>query len=183
MSTEGSRGSPLFRAAIFSTNRFSKASATSRWTMKRLAAMQDWPLLIVRALTAVDAAASRSALGMTMNGSLPPSSSTHFLIWAPAARPTETPAPSLPVRVTAAMRGSSISRATRSDPTSSAWKAPSGNPAPRKISSIASAQSGTFEACLRSPTLPAIRAGAAKRKTCQNGKFQGITARTGPSGS
>ncbi len=73
--------------------------------MKRLAAMQDWPLLIVRALTAVDAAASRSALGITMNGSLPPSSSTHFLIWAPAVRPTETPAPSLPVSVTAAIAG------------------------------------------------------------------------------
>ncbi len=87
--------------------------------MKRLAAMQDCPLLIVRAFTAVDAAASRSALGITMKGSLPPSSSTTFLICAPAARPTETPAPSLPVSVTAAMRGSSISRATRSEPTRS----------------------------------------------------------------
>ncbi len=28
------------------------------------------------------------------------------------------------------------------------------------------------------PTLPAIRAGAAKRTTCQKGKFQGITAST-----
>ncbi len=45
------------------------------------------------------------------------------------------------------------------------------------------ADCGTFEACLRSPTLPAISAGAAKRKTCQNGKFQGITASTQPSGS
>ena len=59
------------------------ARRSSSCTMKRLAAMQDWPLLIVRALTAVATAASRSALGMTMNGSLPPSSSTVFLIWAP----------------------------------------------------------------------------------------------------
>ena len=35
---------------------------------------------------------------------------------------------------------------------------------------------------MRIPTLPAISAGAAKRKTCQKGKFHGITARTGPSG-
>ena len=40
-----------------------------------------------------------------MKGSLPPSSSTAFLICAPALGPTETPAPSLPVSVTAAMRG------------------------------------------------------------------------------
>jgi hypothetical protein len=31
--------------------------------------------------------------------------------------------------------------------------------------------------------LPATSAGAAKRITCQKGKFQGITARTAPSGS
>ena len=49
--------------------------------MKRLAAMQDWPLLIVRALTAVVAAFSTSAIGSTTKGSLPPSSSTAFLIW------------------------------------------------------------------------------------------------------
>ena len=48
---------------------------------------------------------------------------------------------------------------------------------------MARAACGTFEACLSSPTLPAASAGAAKRKTCQKGKFQGITASTGPSGS
>ena len=47
---------------------------------------------------------------------------------------------------------------------------------------MASAQPSTFEACLRTPPLPAISAGAAKRKTCQNGKFHGITASTTPSG-
>ncbi len=51
------------------------------------------------------------------------------------------------------------------------------------MSSIASADCGTFDACLSSPALPAISAGAAKRNTCQNGKFQGMTARIGPSGS
>ena len=100
----------------------------------------------------------------------------------PAAAATSRPAPSLPVRVTAATRGSSTSRPTRSAPTSSAWKTPSGKPAIRKTSSIAWAHRGTLEACWRRATFPAITAGAAKRNTCQKGKFQGITASTGPSG-
>ena len=149
---------------------------------KRLAAMQDWPLLTTRARTAVLTAASRSALGITMNGSLPPSSSTVFLRCLPAWAATCLPAGSLPVRVTALTRSSAITRATSSEPISSVWKAPSGNPASRKMSAMASAHCGTFEACLRSPVLPAISAGAAKRNTCQNGKFHGMTARIGPSG-
>ncbi len=38
----------------------------------------------------------------------------------------------------------------------SVWNTPAGKPARRKISSSASAQRDTLEACLRSPTLPAI---------------------------
>jgi hypothetical protein len=38
-------------------------------------------------------------------------------------------------------------------------------------------------ACLSTAVLPAIRAGAAKRITCQSGKFQGMIASTVPSGS
>ena len=41
---------------------------------------------------------------------------------------------------------------------------------------------GTFDACFSNPTLPAIRAGTAKRIACQSGKFHGMMARTGPSG-
>ena len=48
---------------------------------------------------------------------------------------------------------------------------------------MASAQPGTFEACLRTAPLPAMSAGAAKRITCQNGKFQGMMASTTPMGS
>ena len=59
-------------------------------------------------VTAVFTAASRSALGMTMNGSLPPSSSTVFLIARPAAAATLLPAPSLPVSVAAATRSSAM---------------------------------------------------------------------------
>ncbi len=48
---------------------------------------------------------------------------------------------------------------------------------------IASAVAGTFEACLSATALPAASAGAAARKTCQYGKFHGITASTTPSGA
>jgi len=48
---------------------------------------------------------------------------------------------------------------------------------------MAKAHWGTLEACLRMPTLPAMSAGARKRKTCQRGKFQGMTARMTPRGS
>ncbi len=118
-----------------------------------------------------------------MNGSLPPSSSTVFLSAFPARSATLLPASSLPVRVTATMRGSSIRPATADDSISAVEKSPRGNPASRNTSSIWSAQRGTFEACFRTPALPAMSAGAAKRNTCQNGKFQGMTASTTPSGS
>jgi soluble lytic murein transglycosylase len=64
-----------------------------------------------------------------------------------------------------------------------AWKTPSGKRARRATSSIASAQPGTFEACFSRPVLPAISAGAMKRKHCQKGKFHGMIASTGPIGS
>ncbi len=92
--------------AIAETNRSVNASATAAATMKRLAAMHDWPLLIVRDFTAVATARCRSADGMTMNGSLPPSSSTLFFSARPARLATSRPARSLPVSVTALTRAS-----------------------------------------------------------------------------
>jgi len=150
--------------------------------MNRLAAMQLWPAFCTRASTPTLAAFSRSALGITMNGSDPPSSSTTFLMLRPAASPMLRPAPSLPVSVAAAMRGSSSSLLARLPSMSKVWKAPSGNPAARKTSSMASAHCGTLEACFSTAAFPATSPGAAKRKTCQSGKFHGITASTTPSG-
>ncbi len=68
------------------------------------------------------------------------------------------------------------------DSTKRLVKTPSGRPARRNRSSRTSAVWGTFDACLSRPTLPTISAGAAKRITCHIGKFQGMTASTGPSG-
>src|SRR5271156_1526777 len=65
-------------------------------TMNRFAAIQDWPLFCTRAVTAVLTASSRSTDGITMNGSLPPSSITAGLISSPQMAATDWPAGSLP---------------------------------------------------------------------------------------
>src|SRR5437762_1480246 len=46
--------------------------------------------------------------------------------------------------------------------TSNVVKTPAGNPASRKMASIATAQPGTLGACFRTPTFPAISAGAVR---------------------
>jgi DNA-directed RNA polymerase alpha subunit len=75
--------------------------------------MQDWPLLIILAVTAVERAVSRSALGITMNGSLPPSSTTDFLRFRPAAPATETPVAAEPAPEAAAMPISDLGLSAR----------------------------------------------------------------------
>ncbi|GAA1947629.1 hypothetical protein GCM10009798_03430 [Nocardioides panacihumi] len=113
------------------------------------------------------------------------------MIAAPATAAIEDPARSLPVRVTAATRGSSTTRretaGTSSAATTRLRNSPTGAPASAAASatsaSIASAQPVTSGLCLSSAALPAARAAQAKRSTCQNGKFHGITAKTTPIGS
>src|SRR6478752_6706029 len=106
---------------------------------------------------------------------------------APAMDAIDEPARSLPVRVTAAIRGSSTTRrdtsGTSSAATTSERNSPAGAPASANSSSIASAQPVTSGLCLSSAAFPAASAADAKRSTCQNGKFHGITANTTPMGS
>lgn len=65
MSVASSSGSPTVRARMPAVKCSANASWTSACTMKRLAAMQDWPLFWTRAVTAVAAAFSTSAEGST----------------------------------------------------------------------------------------------------------------------
>jgi len=102
---------------------------------------------------------------------------------APASAATSIPAASLPVSDTARTAGWAISAATARAGTSNEVTTPSGSPPSRNTRSIASEAPGTDEACLSATTLPAIRAGAAQRNSCQNGKFHGMMASTTPSGS
>src|ERR1043166_8019 len=105
--------------------------------------MHDCPVFWMRAATPVFTAPARSALGITIKGSLPPNSRTLFLICRAAALATSLPARSLPVRVTAFTRTSSITERTCSVSINNVWKTPTGNPARRKTSSIASADCDT----------------------------------------
>jgi hypothetical protein len=150
--------------------------------MKRFAAMQLCPLLWQRAVVATAAARAKSAEGMTTKGSLPPSSSTVFLISRLAISATDRPACSLPVNVPAATLGSVSIFSMAPEPTSRVWKTSCGKPASRNTFCSRNAACGTLDACFSRPTLPAMRAGAAKRTTCHNGKFHGMIASTGPSG-
>src|SRR3954463_9450375 len=53
-------------------------------TISRLAAMQAWPEFCIRPIVAALTVRPRSSVSSTMNGSLPPSSSTDFLRGLPA---------------------------------------------------------------------------------------------------
>jgi hypothetical protein len=97
--------------------------------------MQLCPLFWLRAVTATSAAFARSADGMTMNGSLPPSSSTVFFRASPAIEATDCPAGALPVSVAAATRSSRRTFSIVEDPISRVWKTSSGKPALRNSSS------------------------------------------------
>jgi hypothetical protein len=71
------------------------------------------------------------------------------------------PAGVLPVRVTAATRGSAITSPMRAEPRRSVRKTPFGAPAASNNSSMANAHPVTFDECLSTVVLPAIRVGAA----------------------
>ena len=89
-----------------------KSSYTASATIIRLDALQACPPFSIRPAAAVLATAGRSAPSRTMNGSEPPSSSTTFFRFCPAAAATAAPARSLPVTDTPVTRGSAIMSAT-----------------------------------------------------------------------
>ena len=90
-SVSGSIGSPTLRASIPSTNRRSNSSGV---LVDDEALRRDARLAVVdlpRLDCGLRGRASMSALGITMKGSLPPSSSTVFLIVRPAGSATLCP--------------------------------------------------------------------------------------------
>jgi len=92
-----------------------------------------------------------------------------FLSALPAAAATNEPAPSEPVSVTPATRRSETMPSTGPEPIIKVWKTPSGTPASRNTSSMASAHWGTFDECFSIITLPAASAGSPARNACQTG--------------
>jgi hypothetical protein len=163
----------------------SKRCAIASSTMKRLAAMQLWPLFTVRPATAPAAVRSRSASASTTNGSDPPSSSTVFLSARPAACATATPAASLPVSETAAIAGSAIRRETTADGTSSAVNVRLRRArGAHHVLDRQRAVPAPFRGVLQHHRVAREQGPAPRSGThCQNGKVQGMTASTTPSGS
>ena len=150
--------------------------------MNRLPAMQLWPPLTMRAVAAISAACRGIGVGQHDVGVRAAELEHRLLQRAAGRRATWRPAGTLPVRVTAAIAGPRSARARLGPGSAGCGTGPPESPLRGTSSSSASAQPGTFEACLSTAALPAIRPGAAKRITCQNGKFHGMTASTTPSG-
>ena len=124
-------GSPSGDAAIAVANLARNSSYNPSTTMKRFAALQDWPVLSSRASVAAATTASRSSVANTMNGSEPPSSRATFFRCRPATSATAAPARSEPVTDTPWIRGSATILAACSALTYTLMYAPSGSPASR----------------------------------------------------
>lgn len=104
---------------------------------------------------------------------LPPGSIPIFLSSSPHRFATCQPASVLPVSVTARISGFCNTASILLLFIRSVLNTPAGNHAFLKIASTRKPQPGTIEECFSA---------AAKRNTCQKGKFQGITPRMIPRG-
>ena len=133
--------------------------------MKRLPAMQDWPLFWVRAVTAVvDGAVEVGA--RHHDERVGAAELEHGLLDLAPRRcdATERPAGSEPVRVTALTRGSSMTACDLARADQQRRERALGESAAREQGvEVAAPTAGTFEACFSTPALPAISAGAANR--------------------
>ena len=145
-------------------------------------AIHDCPAFNIREATAASAALTKSASPNTINASLPPSSNTCRLIFFPAREATAEPAISLPVNATPTTERAFTTCSTFPEPISKDIKVPFGKPTFKNNCSINKAEPKTLDECFNNMVLPTSNAGMAARKTCQNGKFQGITAKTVPKG-
>src|SRR5574338_1203781 len=157
-------------------------SATFFDTKNLFDAIQDWPQLLNRPLTAPFAALSTFASSSTMNGSEPPSSRTHFLSCDVARWPTIAPIFVLPVNVTA-LTGESIRLFAASELPIIVENVPFGNPDSSNARSSSSPDCMVTLDGFITITFPAIRHGAANLRACQYGKFHGMIDATTPSGS
>src|SRR5437867_9929842 len=147
--------------------------------------MQDWPPTRRYLMaTAPSTAATRSASSKTMNGALPPSSKLRRLICGAAPAMIARPVAVEPVNAIFLMSGwlSSSSWSVRAGLAVTTLKVPGGSPASSAMPAMASAVSGVAGDGFRTMLHPAARAGAILRVTIVAGKFQGVTAATGPTG-
>ena len=147
--------------------------------------MHDWPPTRKNFMaTEPSTAAFKSASSKMMKGALPPSSKDSRLIERAAVSMIPFPTSVEPVKPILRMRGCVRSSVPtrRERLVVSTLKTPAGRPASLVIWAMASAVSGVADAGLRTTEQPAASAGAIFRVTMVAGKFQGVTAATGPIG-
>src|SRR3989344_3589464 len=160
MSVPALRASSTFKVFIFSTMAATKRSWMPSVTIKRLLAVQRWPVEKKPLLMAAPTATFRSASSSTTNGFLPPISSCTLAPRGTQAAATRWPVPTEPVKLTPAMRSSSSSTAPTSEPRPiTRLNTPAGRPARCRMSASAQAEPGTTSAGLNTTQLPEARAG------------------------
>ncbi len=161
------------------------SSMTACATWNRLAAVQACPPLRIFAAMAPSTAASTSASSNTTNGALPPSSIEVRRSWSAALRTNSFPTGVEPVKVTFRRRGSCMSGPDSADAfdVGRIDSTPSGSPASANTSPSSSIVRGVSSAGLTMIVHPAATAGAILRVPMASGKFHGVIASTGPTGT
>jgi hypothetical protein len=161
-----------------------KRSWSGRRTRKRVGEMHTCPALRNLAAAARSAVRSTSASSKTSTGACPPSSSVVGLTCRAASAPTVIPTGVEPVSDTLRMTGEAISVSEiRAGSPNTTLTAPGGKPAASSASTIASAVAGVSSDGLMTQEQPAASAAASLRVGPVAGKFQGVNAATGPTGS
>ncbi len=171
---------PWRRRPISVLHSSTNASATVAATSTRSGRMQTWPLLANEAQTAACAAAARSASSSTMNGDLPPSSSTHGIRRSPQRAATWRPTFWLPVKKI--MSAASTSARPASPSPASTWNTSSGRPSCRHSSATRSDVSGVSCDGFRMTALPATSGATQSAKLFSSGQFHGPITPTTPCG-
>ena len=155
MTVDSARASPTVSPVIRSLSLATNSSWTSAVTMRRLEAVQRWPVEKKAPLIAASAAASRSASPSTMSGFFPPISHCTFDPAAEALAMTPAPTPTDPVNVTASTsRLVEIASPTTRPGPMTRLSTPSGRPASRRMHTSACALAGTISAGLNTIVLP-----------------------------
>jgi hypothetical protein len=152
--------------------------------MKRFAAVHASPMFRILASTAPSTARSRSASPNTRNGALPPSSIDTFSTCCADCSISLRPTPVDPVKVSLRSRGSAMIGAdTAPDAVvGMTLTTPGGRPASVRIEARVNVVSGVCAAGLMTTVHPAANAGPILRVPIASGKFQGVIAKTGPTG-
>ncbi|MNV70937.1 hypothetical protein D3C71_1639230 [compost metagenome] len=146
--------------------------------------MQIWPALRNLPALVQRAASSMSASSAMITGAWPPSSMVTRFMWRPASAANSLPIGVEPVKVSLRITGLAIKWAEicagspNTRPT-----VPGGSPASTRAAITAAGAEGVSSGALTRQEQPVASAAPSLRTTWLMGKFQGVKAATGPTGS